>query len=365
MKKVLIIAGALYIGGAEKVCRDIGLHAFGRYSVDYLVFGEQIGDYESELTNAGCRVIHTAPPSDGHAAYYKFLVKLIRTERYDVVHSHTMFNSGWAMLAAKRCGVPVRIAHSHSALIVKRSLYQRAYETLMRRTILRCATVCAACGQKAGERLYGVKAYSSYGTLILNGIQTAAYSYNEENRKKIRDASGLNDRFVIGHAGHLAEVKNQSFLIQLMPKIQKIKPNAFLLLLGEGEDREKLQQQVETLKLTDCVRLMGNVSNVNEYLSAMDVFVFPSLYEGLPLTIVEVQANGLPCIISDRVPRDVFITDLLTPLPLEDENAWIEAVCSAKRHNSQSYSDIVKQSGLDTETFLDKVYALYEEKNTL
>ena len=162
------------------------------------------------------------------------------------------------------------------------------------------------------------------------------------------------------NAGHLAEVKNQRFLIRMMPKLLKKRPDAFLLLLGEGEDREMLQQLIKDLGLTDSVRMTGNVSNVNEYLSAMDVFAFPSLYEGLPLSIVEVQANGLPCIISDRVPRDVFITDLLTPLSLDDENAWIEAVCSARRRDSKNYCDAVKQSGLDTNTFLEKVYALYE-----
>ena len=105
--------------------------------------------------------------------------------------------------------------------------------------------------------------------------------------------------------------------------------------------------------------MTGNVFNVNEYLSAMDVFAFPSLYEGLPLSIVEVQANGLPCIISDRVPKDVFVSDLLTPLSLEDDEAWAEALLSAHRHDSPSYCDIIRQSGMDARDFIEKVYALY------
>ena len=121
MKKVLIIAGALYIGGAERVARDIGFYANGRFEVHYLVFGEKVGAYETELLDAGCRIFHTAPPSSGHAAYYQYLCRLIRREKYDVIHAHTMFNSGLAMLAGKHCGVPVRISHSHSALTVYRS----------------------------------------------------------------------------------------------------------------------------------------------------------------------------------------------------------------------------------------------------
>jgi glycosyltransferase involved in cell wall biosynthesis len=359
MKKVLVIAGALYIGGAEKVCRDIGLFAEGRCIVHYLVFGDRIGEYEAQLTTAGCRVIHTAPPNEGHAAYYKFLVRLIREERYDVIHSHTMFNSGWAMLAGKRCGVPVRIAHSHSALDVDMPAYKRLYEKCMRRLILRDSTVLAACGQKAGERLFGKKAFDERGTLLLNGIQTDLFAYDETARARIRSELGLDDKFVIGHVGHLAEVKNQSFLIRLMPKLLEKRPGAFLLLLGEGSDREMLENLIRELDLSKHVLMTGNVFNVNEYLSAMDVFAFPSLYEGLPLSIVEVQANGLPCIISDRVPKDVFVTDLLTPLPLEDEGTWIEAICSARRKDCMSYNELVRQSGMDARDFLEKVYELY------
>ena len=232
MKRVLVIAGALYIGGAEKVCRDIGLYANGRCEVHYLVFGDRVGEYEAELVSSGCKVIHAAAPADGHMAYYRFLTQLIRSEKYDVIHSHTMFNSGWAMLAGKRCGVPVRIAHSHSALEVPMPFYKRCYEAIMRGMILKNATVYAACGQKAGERLYGRDAFAKDGILLLNGIDTSEFAYNEEARARIRMELGIQDRFVIGHVGHLADVKNQIFLIRLMPKLLERQPDAYLLLLG-------------------------------------------------------------------------------------------------------------------------------------
>ncbi len=358
MKKILIIAGALYIGGAEKICSDIGLFAKGRYDVHYLVFGDRIGEYEAELTDAGCKIIHALPPSDGYMAYYRFLVRLMRKERYDVVHSHTMFNSGWAMLAAKRCGVPICIAHSHSALDVHMPVYKRCYEACMRQMILKNATVFAACSKKAGERLFG-EAFKTRGTLIINGVQTSKFAYDDEARNRMRRELGAEDRFVIGHVGHLAEVKNQSFLIRLMPRLLEKKPNVFLILLGDGDEREKLEKLIDNLELSEYVRMLGNVLNVNEYLSAMDAFAFPSLYEGLPLSIVEVQANGLPCIISDRVPKDVFVTDLLTPLPLENEDAWINELCNARRADSSSYCIKVRQCGMDAQDFLEKVYSLY------
>lgn len=363
MKKVLIIAGALYIGGAERVARDIGFHANDRFEVHYLVFGDKIGAYEAELLGAGCKIIHAAPPSSGHATYYRYLCNLIRREQYDVIHAHTMFNSGWAMLAGKRCGVPVRISHSHSALTVHRSIGKRAYEALMRILILRYATHYVACGQKAGERLYGSRAFHRSGIVLLNGIDADAFRYDPTARKAIREKHGIEDRFVIGHVGHLAEVKNQSFLIDLMPNVLKRRTDACLIFLGEGNDRTKLEKQIRSLDLQDRVIMTGNVSNVNEYLSAMDVFAFPSLYEGMPLSIVEVQANGLPCIISDRVPRDVFVTELLKPLPIEDADAWIGAILRASRTEPGSYADVVKKKGLDVSTFLDRIYEMYSMQN--
>lgn len=359
MKKVLIIAGALHIGGAEKVCRDIGLFAKDRFEVHYLVFGDRVGEYEAELLEAGCKVLHADPPASGHKAYFDYLMRLIRKERYDVIHSHTMFNSGWAMLAGKRCGVPVRIAHSHSALEVPMPIYKRCYEKVMRHMILKNATVYAACGIKAGERLFGKKAFESKGELLINGIQTSAFAYDVAARERIRREKGLEGGFVIGHVGHLADVKNQSFLIKMMPKLLLRRPDACLLLLGEGVDREMLQSLIDELDLKERVLMTGNVRNVNEYLSAMDVFAFPSLYEGLPLSIVEVQANGLPCIISDRVPKDVFVTDLLKALPLDNADEWIDAICTAQRKNSGEYCALVREAGMDVQGFLEKVYSMY------
>lgn len=136
----------------------------------------------------------------------------------------------------------------------------------------------------------------------------------------IREALGLKNAFVIGHVGHLLQVKNQTFLIQLMPEILKRKANAKLVLLGE-EDRPKLERLIHDLRLEDRVIMTGNVRNVRDYLSAMDVFAFPSLFEGMPLSIVEVQANGLPCVLSTGVPKDVYLTDLIQALSLDEKTA--------------------------------------------
>lgn len=360
--KVLSIVASLRIGGAEKVAADIGLRADPqKYIVHYVVFGDEIGAYEPELEACGCKIFHLPPPSNSYCSYLSGLKRLIRTYHYDVIHAHTMFNIGWAMLAGKLYGVPVRVAHAHSALEEHRSLKARLYESAMRFLILTCATDYIACGVKAGHRLYGRKAFEKKGTLILNGIDTQGFAFDEQRRNAFRKELGLDNKFIIGHAGHLAAVKNQSFLLSLMPEILKRQPQAYLLLLGEGEDRPVLEQKIHELHLEDHVRMTGNVRNVPDYLNAMDVFAFPSLYEGMPLSIIEVQSNGLPCVISDQVPKDVFLTDLLRPLPLNDQSAWVDAICGAKRESSEKYAAQMRQSGFDTDTAMQKVYAIYEK----
>lgn len=361
MKKILIIAASLKIGGAEKVARDIALKDdSGEFEYHYVVFGDHVGEYEPQLLRRDCRVIHMPEPSESYGAYWRSLRDLMRKERYHAVHAHTMFNCGWVMLAAKFTGIPVRIAHSHSALINGSGLAKTAYETVMRWLILSCATDLVSCGEKAGKRLFGEKAWEKRGKLILNGIDVAQFAYDPEKRCQIRARLGAEDRFLLGHVGHLAQVKNQSFLLELMPLILKKRPDALLLLLGEGDDRPMLEQKIRDMGLENTVVMTGNVPNVSDYLSAMDVFVFPSLFEGTPLSILEVQANGLPCVLSDQVPEDVFLTDLIHPVSLQEQkDTWVDLILNRQRSDPLPYNLQLRGSDYAVETAMGKVYRIY------
>ena len=362
MKKILIIAGKLHIGGAEKVCRDIGLYADReKFTFDYVVYGDDVGVYESQLEAAGCRIFHLPEPSEGYPAHLRALNQLMRENRYHAVHVHTMFSCGWAMLVAKMNGVPVRIAHSHSALADGGGMVKKIYEEVMRTLILTCSTDLVGCGIKAGQRLFGENQFAKRGSLILNGIDVSAFAYDEEKRAAIRAQLGAGDRFILGHSGHLAAVKNQSFLLELMPLVLEEKPDALLLMLGEGGDRPMLEQKIWEMNLQDHVIMTGNVANVADYLSAMDVFVFPSLFEGLPLSILEVQANGLPCVISDGVPEDVFLTDLIRPMSLkQDKGAWLDAILAAQRGDTGKYNRQLLDSDYAVQAAMEKIYRIYE-----
>ena len=361
MKRVLQIAASLRIGGAEKVARDIGLFLDpSEFEVHYIVFGDEVGAYEQELIEHGCKIFRWPFPSEDYLSYLRSLRELMRENHYDVVHAHTMFNIGWAMLAAKQCGVPVRVSHAHSALSNGSSLKKTAYEVCMRQLILHNATHLVACGDAAGMRLYGEDTYEKRGICILNGIDIGSFAFHPEVREKMREELGLENAFVIGHVGHLMPVKNQSFLLRLMPEIIKRRPNVKLLLLGEGVDRPKIEGLIRELKLEEQVIMTGNVRNVPDFLSAMDLFAFPSLFEGMPLSIIEVQANGLPCVLSTNVPQDVYLTDLIEPLPLDEPEKWVETICSSQRREPERYHELLKERGFDTQEVMKKIYHIYE-----
>lgn len=361
MKRILIIAAALNIGGAEKVARDICLRSDPNvYEFHYVVFGSRVGEYEQDILSRGGKVFHLDPPAESYPKYMKSLVELIKNYRYHAVHAHTMFNCGWIMLAAKKADVPIRIAHAHSALNNGNGLAKNFYEKAMRRVILKNATDLVACGEKAGIRLFGEKAYQERCKLILNGVDVEAFRFDESKRQRIRAKLGWQDSLLIGHVGHLAAVKNQKFLLELLPRILQVRSNARLLMLGEGDDRKMLEDKIREMGLEEKVLMPGNVANVADYLSAMDVFVFPSLFEGMPLSILEVQANGLPCVISTGVPKDVFLTDLIVPISLTQSiETWVDAICCAQRRHSETYGKELKESGVDLQGTMEKVYVLY------
>ena len=354
------------MGGAERVAANISTNApEGEFEFHYLVFEGHENVYGREIEARGGKVLTAPVPASGYRAYVRKLRELIKENRYDVVHSHTMFNSGINLGVAKLMGVPVRIAHSHTTKTEKRvSRSQKLYERFMQKAILWSATDLLACGVEAGEWLFGAKAFAKRGRVIRNGIDTDAFAYSEGDRSAIREKYGIpSDAFVIGHAGTLLRLKNQEFLIRMLPKIRETIPNARLMLLGRGEEAEleRLKRAAKECGVTEAVLFCGGVMNANECLSAMDVFAFPSLREGTPLALIEAQANGLPCIISDRIPDDAILTDLVQPLPLDDEAAWRKALTNAKRVDPKRYSLKIEDAGYSNKTAYAPIYSIYRE----
>ena len=360
MKKVLAICAGLQFGGVERFAANIIKFApADEFQFDYLIF-EGLGDaFAPEIIERGGRVITVPSPQRGYWSYIKKLGELIDENQYAVVHSHTQFNSAINLWVAKKHGVPIRIAHSHTTAHENAvSAKQRIYENAMRRLVKKSATHFCSCGVEAGKWMYGDHPF----VVISNGIDTDAFAYNELCRNRVREQNGIDQNaFVIGHSGTISVLKNQEFLIRLLPEIRKLRDNAELIFVGTGSEEHwnKLQLLVQELGLEKHVHFTGAVLNVNEYYSAFDVFAFPSLREGTPLALLEAQANGLPCVISDAIPRDAIATDLVTQLSLDDEKAWIEQLVKSERKNPIAYSEIMKKSDFDAGMAYQKLFQIY------
>ena len=367
-KKILIICGSLRTGGAERVAADLCIYApHDQFIFHYLIFEGLGNKYGNEIEKRGGNVFCWPSPSKGYGIYYRRLKKLLKDNNYSVVHSHTMFNSGINLLAAKKCNVPVRIAHSHTTKTETRvSVKQKTYETIMRRVISLCATHLFACGVAAGEWMFGKETFLRKGLIIHNGIDTKKYQFSSYHRCRIRKELGMENSFIIGHTGVLSALKNQSFLINLMPDIIKRVSNARLVLLGYGnnENIEILTNQIKNLHLENYVTLYGLTDSVEFFLSAFDVFAFPSLREGTPLALLEAQCNGLPCIVSSNIPNDVFVSDLVQSVPLNRPDKWIRLLTESTRHDSEEYAQQLSDKGYDVHRTYGSIYKVYQGKTS-
>lgn len=363
MKRALIITAGLQFGGVERFAANtIKFAPADEFQFDYLIF-EGFGDsLAPEIIERGGRVITIPSPQKGYRSYIKKLGELIDENHYDVVHSHTQFNSGINLWVAKKHSVPVRIAHSHTTAHENAvSAKQRVYENAMRRMIRKNATHFCSCGIEAGKWMYGDHPF----VVIPNGIDTDLFAYNEKAREDIRLQYRIaEDAFVIGHSGTIYPLKNQEFLIRLLPNIRKTQKDAELMLIGTGSDEEveRLKLIAAECQMTDYVHFTGAVMNIYEHLSAFDVFAFPSLREGTPLALLEAQANGLPCVISDTIPLDAIVTDLVTQLSLDDKDAWISHVCSALRKEPRKYRELVSESGFDARKAYQMLFEIYNSQ---
>lgn len=238
---------------------------------------------------------------------------------YNIVHVHgnsaTMFLE---LIAAKLAGVKIRIAHSHNTYC-----RYKIVDKLFRIPFLLTCNVRVACGQAAGEWLFGKKKFS----IINNGIACEKFKFNKEIRDNIRGQLGFVDNKVIGHVGNFLPAKNHIFLINMFADLCKLDSSYRLLLLGNGELFEAINKYVQENRLSEYVIFAGSVDNVNDYLNAMDVVCMPSINEGLPLTLIEEQANGLTCIVSENITRDVDLTGNVDFITIDNGSSkWIEHI---------------------------------------
>lgn len=323
---------------------------------DFLVHRQERSDYDDEIESLGGR-IYRAPRlyPQNYPAYFAFMKKFFREHpEYKIMHSHIDAMSYLPLLAGKMAGVPVRIAHSHNTSIELDAKYP--IKQFFRFLIPSVATHNLACGEAAGQFLFRGKNFQ----VIPNAVVASSFAFNASLRERKRRELNLNGKFVLGHVGRLCKQKNHTFLFDVFRRVLEQEKNAVLLLIGTGELESDLQEQVYKLGLSKYVRFLGKRSDVNELYQAMDVFLMPSLFEGVPVVGIEAQFAGLSCVFSDRVPKEVSFTKSCVFLPLEeDAEYWAKYVLSYRNttHRSCEWDN----SLFDIEHAQNKLTAFYEE----
>lgn len=313
---------------------------------DFLVHRDFEADYDREILSLGGKIHRLPPLNPFGTGYSSALNNFFKAHpEYRIVHSHLDCMAGIPMKYAQKNGVSVRIAHSHNSNQTKDLKYP--LKLYFKRNIRKYATDLFACSEEAGKWMFSTGDFC----VLNNAIDAASYAFDPQVRHEVRDQLGIQaDAIVIGHVGRFAPPKNHRFLADIIAEVIKQKKNTVALLVGDGELRQQTEKQVQDMEIADKVIFTGVRSDVSRLLQAMDVFVFPSIYEGLPVSIVEAQAAGLPCLISEKVPIECKKTALVTQLPLALGTAgWTEAVLKAAEQPRANTLEQIKHAGFDIE----------------
>ncbi len=370
---VLVLDTVMDRGGAEAMIMNY-MRNINRDIIkfDFLTNRDYRAAYEDEIESLGGKVYHMCPMYPGKFHRYKKEVREFLKEHpeYKIIHSNLEERSYLPLKVAKKMGVPVRISHSHNRpLGINPKLIVRYYFRFMLKFY---NTHMFACGEEAGDWLYGKKNRSNV-TIMNNAVDANQYRYNPEVSKEMKEQLGIEGKKVIGHVGRFFPQKNHGFLIDIFNEIHKKDKDTVLLLVGGGELDDALKNQikekVKKLGLEDAVQFLGVREDVDRVVQTFDVFLLPSLFEGLPVTMVEAQAAGLPCVISDKVPIQCDLTGNVWVVPLEESpEKWADVVLDKaynfeKRDTYQQIAD----AGFDIKSqakWLEEFYVkVLEESN--
>lgn len=304
-----------------------------KFVFDFVIDSDSTdNNFINEIQELGGTIIKCPPYQKLHS-YNKFLYKLFKEKKYDIVHSNINTLSVFPLRMAEKAGIKIRIAHSHSTSNPK-EWKKNLLKNILRPFSKKYANVYFACSELAGRYLFGNKAFDEGKVIVFNNaIDIEKFKYNEEKRKEIRKKLNIkNDAFVIGHIGRFVAQKNHTFLIDIFNEMHKENENSVLLLIGQGTLQNEIKEKVDKLGLANSVKFIGQVTNANDYYNAMDVFVLPSIYEGLGMVLIEAQANELPCIASTEVPKEATISNQIEYIELDkNPSYWAKRILNKNR----------------------------------
>lgn len=362
--RVLHVLGSTNLGGAESRIMDLYRHIDReRVQFDFLVHTEKEGHFDKEIEQMGGRVYRV--PRFRIYNYFSYVkaIKHFFEEHHDftVVQGHMTSTAAIYLPIAKKAGVIATVAHARSAGVDKG--LKGDLTKWFRRNLPQKTDYMFTCSEIAGRAVFGNKAVEEGKTIFIpNAIACDDFTDNEKMRLQIRKELQAENKYIIGHVGRFHYAKNHEYLLRLFAEIvAKGDKDYMLLLLGEGGGVSGARELAVSLGIADKVYFAGNKTNVYDYYQAMDYFVYPSRYEGLPGTVVEAQAAGLRCLISDSICKEVMVTELvhdmsITLSPVE----WAEYVIATQEYDRVDCVKEMKQAGFDVEQQAEKMMNFYE-----
>lgn len=311
---------------------------------DFLTHRPERGDYDDEIEQLGGKVYY-APRlyPQNYPAYFSYMKRFFAEHpEYQIIHSHIDAMSYLPLLAAKKANIPIRIAHSHNTSIDRDFKY--LLKQYFRMQLPSAANMYLACGTEAGRFLFGDRPFQ----VIPNAVDARRFSYDAAVRQKKRDELQIQNVFAVGHVGRISYQKNHRKLVDIFNEVQKKHPDSKLLLIGVGEKEAEIRRQIGNLGLTEKVMFLGKRADVNELYQAMDVFVLPSLFEGIPVVGVEAQIADLPCVFSENVPREVSFNPKTCFVGLhESSERWADVVLQNKDSNRTDNGEVTHSNSYD------------------
>lgn len=361
--RILMVVGNTRMGGTQafilNVLRNIDR---ARFQIDLAInFYAECDGIEDQCLALGCN-IHIIPYFKvyNYWSFCRAWRHLLSEHHYDIVYAHSTNSASVFLKIAKEFGAKT-IAHSHSTGY-RGGIVQRLAKKLFAKGVTDVADYWFACSDKAAERLYGesYKTYKHYYN-IPNAIDSEKYRYDESIRSRIRKQIGVGDKeFLCGHIGTFSPPKNHKFLLEVFAELIKRNPDAKLVCCGTGALVPDVKEQAAQLGVLDRIIFTGVVSNVNEYLMAMDCFVFPSVFEGFGIVILEAEAAGLPVVMSDIVPSDLDLTSLTHRMSLMDSPAsWADKIMSITVSDRESYNAAISDTRYNIRESVKKFEEMY------
>ncbi|MED1205193.1 glycosyltransferase family 1 protein [Heyndrickxia acidicola] len=350
-------------GGAEMLIMN-AYRNIDRSKVQFDFLTSKEGEFDQEIRSLGGTIYKIPYISEsGHIKYLRDLHTFFKKHNnYKVVHSHMDRMSGLVLRVAKAEGVAVRIAHSHNTRSEGNGAV-RLYKWYAGHFIKQNATHLMACSTDAAKWLFKK---SGTAEILKNAIETERFVFSIKTKKQIRTELNIRDEaFVLGHVGRFNKQKNHSFLIDLFAQFQKEDKNSILILVGEGPLRNGIEKKVRDFQLEERVIILGPRSDIHLLLQAFDIFLFPSLHEGIPVSLIEAQAAGLPCVISDVISKEADLhLGLVEFAALNDHADWAEKLKKIKETNLNRVSDAetIAGQGYDIQKTASRLEQFYLDK---